>query len=324
MKMKQWVVSLMLTFALVFGLTVTAPTAHAEYTGVVGSVVQTDATYTSVTVQWTPVSDATGYNVKVNGTLVASVDAATTNYTVSGLTENSIQLISVTAMGIDASTGQSVESTASQSLASCYGHTLSRVSGVNYDTDYSNVYGFNYASPYTGLTVRWNGCKAAAGYEAVLYNKSGKKVQTLYVDDYAKCTYQTFTKAKRTQVYYVRVRSYINVSGGKVYGDYSNKFYAVPQPVVTSTERDISRTSVKVRWKKVSGASSYSIYKSTNKNKLGKKVATVSGNKTSYKMTGLNFKKHDYYVRIVTNAKVNGKTKKSLKAYGTRFYVTFY
>ncbi|MBQ7835253.1 MAG: hypothetical protein IJ385_05665 [Ruminiclostridium sp.] len=58
-----------------------------------------------------------------------------------------------------------------------------------------------------------------------------------------------------------------------------------------------SDTKAKFTWTAVDGAEKYQIYYSTNGGKY-KKLATVSGSKTSYTSTKLDFKKNDYKFKI--------------------------
>ncbi|MGN0618409.1 MAG: hypothetical protein ACI4J7_05245, partial [Ruminiclostridium sp.] len=57
----------------------------------------------------------------------------------------------------------------------------------------------------------------------------------------------------------------------------------------------------------VKGAEKYQIYYSTNGGKY-KKLATVSGSKTSYTNSKLDFKNNDYKFKIRAYAKADGKT----------------
>lgn len=102
----------------------------------------------------------------------------------------------------------------------------------------------------------------------------------------------------------------------EVYSNWSAKKYFVSQPKVTtkSNSKDIKVNSVNIKWKKVTGAKSYTVYAKKKSSSKWVKVKTTT--KTSYKLTkikgkALNLRNSDYNFRIVTNAKVNGKTIKS-------------
>ena len=66
-------------------------------------------------------------------------------------------------------------------------------------------------------------------------------------------------------------------------------------------------TKAKFSWTAVKGAEKYQIYYSTNGGKY-KKLATVSGSKTSATLSGLDFKKNDYKFKIRSYDKADGKT----------------
>lgn len=117
------------------------------------------------------------------------------------------------------------------------------------------------------------------------------------------------------KVYYARCRviakdSYYN----DVPSEWSGKKYFVTQPKITSTRKDVKVSSINIKWKKVTGAKNYTVYAKKEKSKKWVKVKTTS--KTSYKLTKIkgkkvNLRSSDYNFRVITNAKVNGKTIKS-------------
>lgn len=328
-KVSKGLLSAMVMMLLTLGFSVTAlqTKAYFYYNGQVASVQQVGATYNSVTVQWTPAVGTTpvaGYNIYLNDTSlpIATVPASTLSYTVQGVAENSSVLVYVKPYATDPETGVPDEGYSAYADA----QTLSRVTNVGY---YS--YGFEYSSsPYQGLKVQWDYISNCDGYQAVLYKKNGSVVQTLnYASkwDYYKAN---FTKATRKQVYYVQVRSYVTLANGiQAFGDWSAPLYCVPDPIITSKNADVGHYSIKMKWKKISGASSYNIYVSNKSGKKGKKVATVKGNKSSYtiKKVGkskVNTAKKTYYITVTTNAKFGKSTKTSKGYYYTRAYSYYY
>ena len=144
----------------------------------------------------------------------------------------------------------------------------------------------------------------------------------------------SFASVKLKQSYVVTLTPYATdyLTGAKLTGP-STSFYAVPQPKTTSDKDDISKNSIKLKWKKVKGAKSYTIYvaKSTKKDadtsELNWKKVTKT-KKTSYTLKKLGKKKintykYYYYVKIVTTAKVNGE-KVSSTDYACSYYGTTY
>ena len=80
--------------------------------------------------------------------------------------------------------------------------------------------------------------------------------------------------------------------------------------------RSASKKKITVKWKKIKGATSYTIYASTKQNSGFKKIKTISAKKKSsytFKKIGKKKlkKKKRYYVRVAYNTKVGKKTVKS-------------
>lgn len=325
-KVSKGLLSAMVLMLLTLGFSVTAlqTKAYYSYWETVSSVTQVDAGYNSVTVQWTAAPGAAGYYIYLDSsdTPIAKVDAATLSYTIMGLSENSSVTVWVRPYGVDPANGQEDLGFS----AYVYAKTLSHVTNLGY---YS--YGFEYSnSPYQGLKVQWDYIANCDGYQAVLYKKNGQVVQTLNYTSKWDYYNAKFTKATRKQVYYVKVRSYVTLAnGGQKFGDWSSQLNCIPDVIVTSKNSDVGHYSIKMKWKKVTGASSYTIYVSNTSGKKGKKVATVKSNKTSYtiKKVGkskVNTAKKTYYITIITNAKFGKSTKKSKGYYYTRAYSYYY
>lgn len=117
------------------------------------------------------------------------------------------------------------------------------------------------------------------------------------------------------KVYYARCRV-VGHDGNynDVYSEWSGKKYFVTQPKITSTQKHIKVSSINIKWKKVTGAKNYTVYAKKENSKKWVKVKTTS--KTSYELTKikgkkLNLRNSDYNFRVITNAKVGGKTIKS-------------
>ena len=93
---------------------------------------------------------------------------------------------------------------------------------------------------------------------------------------------------------------------GNYTGSKTIEFKIVPSKTTLKAKKQ-SDTKVKLTWSKVTNAEKYQIYYSTNGSKY-KKLATVSGSKTSYTNSKLDFKKNDYKFKIRAYDKVDGKT----------------
>ncbi len=93
-------------------------------------------------------------------------------------------------------------------------------------------------------------------------------------------------------------------------GDYSGSKTLTYKIVPKKTTLKVSKksdTKAKFSWAKVKGAEKYQIYYSTNGGKSYKKLATVSGSKTSYTSSKLDFDKYNYKFKIRSYKTVDGK-----------------
>ncbi len=94
-------------------------------------------------------------------------------------------------------------------------------------------------------------------------------------------------------------------------GDYTGEKTIEYKIVPKKTALKVTKNSDKkatFKWNKVSGAEKYEIYYSTDGGKKYKKLATVSGSKTSYTNSKLDFKKYDYKFKIRSYG-TSGETK---------------
>lgn len=94
---------------------------------------------------------------------------------------------------------------------------------------------------------------------------------------------------------------------GKYTGSKTLTFKIVPKKT-TLTVKKSSSTKAKFSWDKVSGAEKYQIYYSKDGGKTYKRLATISGSKTSCSISKLDFKKYDYKFKIRSYKKVDSKT----------------
>ena len=159
------------------------------------------------------------------------------------------------------------------------------------------------------------------GYEIALTGKNGKTTTikpsydtTLHVSDATSINTNTYTSLSLKQIYTVKMRTY-QVMGDsamtKKYSAWSASTVIVPQPKVTGKRY---KKSAELKWDKISGANSYTVYASAKKNKGYKKVATIKKTKCTVKKIGGKKLKAGklYYYYVVANAKVGGKTYKSV------------
>lgn len=313
--MKKTIKNVIALFVMVVVLAMASNTAEAaSYTGGdVTNLQQTNATESSFTISWTPAQGAVKYYITDASTTILG-ETTDTTFTLQ-FTQNNVAG-SVFVFPEDAN-GQLglyyYDSVACKTLPT-------KITGVKY---------YNPFASSLKLNVCWNDSPVADGFEAVCYNKSGKVVQ---VNDVTAYKSTQFSKTNTQNIYSIEIKPYILVANGtqKLYGASSDIFYAVPQPKVTIKKSELKSNSVVVRWKKVKGAKKYTIYMSQKKNSGYKKIATVGGSKTSYKITKfkgktLNVHNKTHYIKIVTQAKFGKKTVKSSSKpqYSVRTYTVY-
>lgn len=147
-------------------------------------------------------------------------------------------------------------------------------------------------SSYT--TLKWKKVKGADGYEvyrSTKKDKDFKKIKTITKG--STVTYKD-KSVKDGKTYYYKVRGY------KKDGDKTQKAGFSPVQKIkvlkkmSSLSASAAKNQVKVKWKKVSGAEKYQIYRSTKKDGTYKKIGTVK-NLLSYKDNSVKKNKTYYY-----------------------------
>ena len=153
-----------------------------------------------------------------------------------------------------------------------------------------------------------------------LLDRKGKKVKakgTTYSSSFT-------AGVPLNQVYKLKVRGCINVSGTYFYGPWYTKV-VVPQPQMNDL-KVASGTRIKISWKKVAGATKYIVYGSTSPKKGYKKISTLSSKKTSFIATYVNKKRikryNNYYFKVQA---VKNKTKSLMTNFkGGQIYTRYY
>lgn len=161
-------------------------------------------------------------------------------------------------------------------------------------------------SDYTYL--KWNEVSGAQGYEiyrSTSKDKDFKKIKT--ISKGSTVTYKD-KSVKAGKTYYYKIRGYKTSDGETVKAGYSTVQKVTVLKKTSSISASATKSQVKLKWKKVSGAAKYQIYRSTKKNGTYKKIATVKSSVLSYKDKSVSKNKTYYYkVRAVGNG-VGGNT----------------
>lgn len=165
---------------------------------------------------------------------------------------------------------------------------------LNYNIVVPKVTGVK-AAKYTdtSITFSWKKNSVASGFE--IYNSKNKRVARVMKKTATKAT---VSKLKAGSTGTFRIRAIVNTGGQYYFGAFT-KIKASTGPKATTISSLTSRKSKQavVKWKKVSGATQYEVYRSTSAKGKYKKIATTK--KTSYtdkKATG--GKKYYYKIRV--------------------------
>lgn len=270
------------------------------------SIVFKNATETSITVGWGAVEGATSYELLIyddkeeNGITVVS---ESTSATVTGLKKNTKYTVKIFAQKSNSSNTYIAEVPSYN-----YGYRSSiptlptKVTGV--DCEY-----FDMSVKTGNARLVWDKNNVADGYQYEIYKYDGKKALITGSDKYADITVKN-SKLKARQVYKIRVRAYVNKSNGKKeYGKWSSYEYFCRMAGADVSMKKSGTNKIKTSWKKVTGATSYTVYlgskNSYSSNIKYKKITTTT--KTSYTIKTKLKKDNYYYLRIIPNYK-KGKT----------------
>lgn len=125
---------------------------------------------------------------------------------------------------------------------------------------------------HNSVKLTWTKVAGASGYEIQYYTGSAWK-------SYKKTTSNTLTASSLTlgKTYQFRVRAYRTVSGKAVYGAVSSTVKTSPYLKATSTFvlKDVTTSTLKLSWAKVTGAKGYEVYNTVTKKWTNVKTATT-------------------------------------------------
>lgn len=184
----------------------------------------------------------------------------------------------------------------------------------------------NAGSYSINVSATSNSAGSRVYHEVELKNlKTGAvRVETCSATSYA------YFSSPANAAYSIRVRDYVTdySTSSKIYSGWSATTYYVCQPSMKNKLKKYTTSSFTLAWNKVAGASSYTVYASTKQKSGYKKVATVKSSKNYYKVTKVKGKKvkvnKNYYVYVVANKKINGKTYTSPKTTKSRVRIYYY
>ena len=261
---------------------VTATTTITKTDKVTATVAGSD----SVKVTWSAVAGATGYTVfySTNNKSWKSVAATKTDVTLTKLSPNTKYYIKVQAYKKSGNTTVKGPDSATVDATTLLATPVLKASSADSAT----------------IKLTWNKLSGASGY--VLEKYDGKKwvaVKTTTATSF------TVTKLKANTTYQFRVKGYVKSGSKNVYSAYSTVLKVSTAPTKTSkvTATTAGSTTIKVTWKKVTGATSYRVYYSTN----NKSWKSVTSKKTSVTLSKLSANKK-YYIKVQALKKTAGIT----------------
>ncbi|NBI64771.1 hypothetical protein D3Z38_17425 [Clostridiales bacterium] len=162
------------------------------------------------------------------------------------------------------------------------------------------------ANDSTTLTVKWNQIFGVSGYQ--VYRATSKTGTYKWVKTAGSGTtsFQN-TKLKSGKTYYYKVRAYKG-SAYYPFSSISSKILPakVTKPKAPKISTKAGKRKITVKWKKVTGASGYRVYRSTKKNGKYTAIKTVKRKTTSF--TNKKLKKgRRYYYKVKAYKTVSGK-----------------
>ena len=249
-------------------------------------VTATVAGSNSVKVTWSAVAGATGYTVfySTNNKSWKSVAATKTNATLTKLSPNTKYYIKVQAYKKSGRTTVKGPDSATVDATTLLATPVLKASSADSAT----------------IKLTWNKLSGASGY--VLEKYDGKKWVAVKTTT---STSFTVTKLKANTTYQFRVKGYVKSGSKTIYSAYSTVLKVSTAPTKTSkvTATTAGSTTIKVTWKKVTGATSYRVYYSTN----NKSWKSVTSKKTSVTLSKLSANKK-YYIKVQALKKTAGIT----------------
>ncbi len=173
-----------------------------------------------------------------------------------------------------------------------------------------NVTGFTKSTvKISQINLVWNSVATANGYEIYFSSQSASGYTLLAT---ASGTKYTHSGLKNATNYYYKIRAYRLEDGKKVYGSFTSALsvktggYKVAKPKNLKISSNTTK-QIKIKWKKVSGANGYYIYRSTKKASGYKKVKTITKGST-VSFTNKKLKEGTtYYYRVVAYRTYKGE-----------------
>lgn len=277
--------------------------------GSIAMIKQTDAAKNSISIRWNTVSHANGYTVELIGAgerILADKYASRNTVTIKVPDHKNKYAVRITPV-------RKGKSYTAAGTAFTGKRNMMAVPGKMSDVSFKK----NRLARHKAAFI-WNSNSAVSGYEYEVRSHDGIKLFSGTAKKAAVTLKNRMLKMNR--YYRIRVRGYVNTENGPRYGKWSKKAFFSGGPAKVTLKQ--SSGTLSVRWSKVDGATSYSVYVATSaprKLSAMKKAKTVAGtNCTITKFAGTMISSGGiYYVTVVSNRKVG---KKNYRSKPTTYY----
>lgn len=168
-------------------------------------------------------------------------------------------------------------------------------------------------SSYSVIKLKWAKVPGANRYQIYRSTSATAGFKRIKTISSGSTTSYSDKNTKFNKTYYYKIRAYRTENGKTYYGQWStvkSQKKRLSTPSISSTKSGY--TSITIKWKKVSKATGYIVYRSTSENGKYKRVKTFrKGTSISFKDTNRTSGK-SYYYKVRAFRKANGKTYMSL------------
>ena len=181
----------------------------------------------------------------------------------------------------------------------------------------------------TSAVISWSAASKVSGYEILKFDSAKNAYVHLTHVSNSQTSYKV-SSLKNSTAYYYQVRAYKTVNDKNYYGEAGNNVFTFIKPSkVKLTSVTLSKTTLKVEWKKVN-CSGYEItYTTDSKFKKGLKKVKIKNPKTVKKAIKKLKKNKKYYVKVRAYTDYNGvryygDRSTMLSSYYSNVYATYY
>ena len=184
-------------------------------------------------------------------------------------------------------------------------------------------------SSATSAVISWSAASKVSGYEILKFDSAKNAYVHLAHVSNSQTSYKV-SSLKNSTAYYYQVRAYKTVNDKHYYGEAGNTVFTFIKPSKVKLKSvTLSKTTLKVEWKKVN-CSGYEItYTTDRKFKKGLKKVKIKNPKTVKKAIKKLKKNKKYYVKVRAYTDYNGvryygDRSTMLSSYYSNVYATYY